>query len=409
MFKRDQQPRAVDRTTVPSYTMNSSSDGPSNDNAAMVPQESLDRLFISAPQLPPRLPGPPTFAPGITSTFQDHPHHQHQQQHSSSRRNNNHVHFRDARVVSLIEPGSSMTMEERNELWYPTADLDDFKVQARTLSRKLREPAIAAIMAEQQLQQQIQEQQQQLQQQEQLQQQLSPEKCSASFPPACTENRPIRRGEGSVSPPPPPLPIDSSECAAAGPPVVAEEGEGSCDGADPRGLEHRVCLNRQKNKYLAIRCTLKAQSRSRCPEFIARISSKCTSWAKELAVAEAHRDYCEAYCPQLLAGNPKILQNACPFSVPVRQIKRCHGGDDSQAEALLGGGQPNEACLQSFASPAQLASPLVAASSSPAAACSPPPKCLQDEMVAAEQQAEQQAVCFMERCVRQKRDGDVHC
>lgn len=361
----------------------------------------MDRLFISAPQDPPRLPGPPTFGSGNNgNSNNDHaiairPNNNNSSS-ASSRKKPKHVHFRDARVVSFIAPGSSMTMEERNELWYPTADLDGFKVQARTLSRKLREPALVAAAAA-----------------------AAEAAAMADSPqPPPPEGRLLLRRcrDGSVSPPPPPL----SDCVSSLPAMdddgsmveddgggnknngsAAGAGEGSCDG-DPRGLEHRVCLNRQRNKHLAIRCTLKAQSRSRCPEFIARISGKCTQWAKELAVAEADRDYCEAYCPQKLAGNPKVLQNESPFPVPVRPFKRCYGGEE-QAQEPPGG-------VEVLSLPATPQEELVAfppVASLPIE-CSPHPAAECNGAVPLEQQQQQQQFpCFMERCVRQKRDGEM--
>jgi len=65
-----------------------------------------------------------------------------------------------------------------------------------------------------------------------------------------------------------------------------------------RGLEHRVCRKRLRNKQLALRCVLKAQMRSSCPDFIANVSSKCTFWAKEIARDEGSRDFVAAYAQE---------------------------------------------------------------------------------------------------------------
>jgi hypothetical protein len=142
------------------------------------------------------------------------------------------VAFQEFCNVSFITPGSSMSQEERNDVWYHPTDLDDFKCQVRTLCRKLRD---------------------------------APESKESS-----------------------------------------------------RGLEHRVCLERQRNKHLAIRCILKAQRRSPCPEFVAMISRKCTAWAKEVALAEASRDFCEAYYPHLAAHVPKVGRSLS-FPVPLKK------------------------------------------------------------------------------------------
>ena len=238
-------------------------------------------------------------------------------------------------MVTYLSLGSKMSQEERNQIWYPTADLDDFRNEARTLCRKLRGPQ---------------------------EEPASPQASEA----------PERRGSLS---PPPVVPGDApSEAVAAVPGFgcasritdpetrcrtekVADcivntmagkgcseskiqecasrlvNGDEECeiDLTNTRGLEHRVCLTRQRNKHLAIRCTLKAQMRSKCPDFIARISGKCTQWAKDLARAEANRDYCEVYCPDLVQSIPKTV-NICPFPMSAfkkRSSAHCSGNSES--------------------------------------------------------------------------------
>jgi hypothetical protein len=88
-----------------------------------------------------------------------------------------------------------------------------------------------------------------------------------------------------------------------------------------RGLELRLCKNRQLNKSLAIWGTLKAQNRNNDPRFIAMISQKCTAVAKEMAIAEAVRDYCELYNPDAI---PLVLPGIeaialCPFPVKLKR------------------------------------------------------------------------------------------
>jgi hypothetical protein len=75
----------------------------------------------------------------------------------------------------------------------------------------------------------------------------------------------------------------------------SEEQQSTAQTSSSRGLEHRVCPKRQRNKQLALRCVLKAQMRSSCPDFLATISSKCTSWARQLAQNEGSSDFAEAY------------------------------------------------------------------------------------------------------------------
>ena len=73
-----------------------------------------------------------------------------------------------------------------------------------------------------------------------------------------------------------------------------------------RGLEHRICLIRQRKKQLALRCVLKAQSKSSCPLFLAAISLKCTEGAKRTALLEASKDFCEAYSTPFTSLEPSI-------------------------------------------------------------------------------------------------------
>lgn len=140
------------------------------------------------------------------------------------------VQFYEARVVGVVAPISSMSQQERDELWYTPCALDNFKTQVRSMCRKLRQCP----------------KQQQLQQEQQQQEEEKPSSPTTSN----------------------------------------------------RGLEQRVCPKRQRNKQLALRCVLKAQMRSSCPDFLATISSKCTSWARQLAENEGSRDYAEAYAAE---------------------------------------------------------------------------------------------------------------
>jgi hypothetical protein len=65
-----------------------------------------------------------------------------------------------------------------------------------------------------------------------------------------------------------------------------------------RGLEQRACLERQRRKYLAARCILRAQSKVESEEHLAVIAHKCTAWATVLAREEAARDVIRAYGPE---------------------------------------------------------------------------------------------------------------
>jgi len=88
-----------------------------------------------------------------------------------------------------------------------------------------------------------------------------------------------------------------------------------------RGLEQRICKNRQRNKALAIWGTLKAQQRNNDPEFIAMIARKCSLTATQLAYMEAARDYCEIYNPEAIASLSAEIESFASKSFPIR-LKR---------------------------------------------------------------------------------------
>lgn len=88
-----------------------------------------------------------------------------------------------------------------------------------------------------------------------------------------------------------------------------------------RGLEHRICKNRQRNKALAIWGTLKAQQRNNDPEFIAMIARKCSHSAAQLAYMEGARDYCEIYNPEEVSSLSAQIERFASQSFPIK-LKR---------------------------------------------------------------------------------------
>ena len=62
-----------------------------------------------------------------------------------------------------------------------------------------------------------------------------------------------------------------------------------------RGLESRMCRERQRRRFLANKCIVKAQSKLESPERLSALSIRCTRWAQQLAREEAIRDYQRAY------------------------------------------------------------------------------------------------------------------
>ena len=88
-----------------------------------------------------------------------------------------------------------------------------------------------------------------------------------------------------------------------------------------RGLEQRICKNRQRNKALAIWGTLKAQQRNNDPEFIAMIARKCSHSSTQLAYMEAARDYCEVYNPEEVVSLSAQIERFATQSFPIK-LKR---------------------------------------------------------------------------------------
>lgn len=145
------------------------------------------------------------------------------------------------------KPRSSLTQQERNELWYHPTELVGFKIEAREISRRIR-----------------------------------------------TNN-----------------PLDD-ECS--------------------RGLEHRISMDRQKNKYLAIRAILKAQDRH-SPQDLATIASRCTAWAKEVALLTGHSDYYRCYNPELAHLVPTTPTMSQPLHRK-RAVEVIVIDDDSEEEEV---------------------------------------------------------------------------
>lgn len=63
---------------------------------------------------------------------------------------------------------------------------------------------------------------------------------------------------------------------------------------ETRGTESRSCLERQRRKYLTMKCVVRGQH-GLDEERLAQLSLRCTKWAAELAVEEASRDFAHAY------------------------------------------------------------------------------------------------------------------
>ena len=64
-----------------------------------------------------------------------------------------------------------------------------------------------------------------------------------------------------------------------------------------RGLEQRISVERQKNKFLAKFVILKAQHRGRNSDEVAVLAQRCSTWATHVALLEGTKDYYSAYRP----------------------------------------------------------------------------------------------------------------
>ena len=87
-----------------------------------------------------------------------------------------------------------------------------------------------------------------------------------------------------------------------------------------RGLEHRISFERQQRKYLAIRAIIKAQSSH--PEHLPMIASRSSALAKEIALRVGHRDFYQAYQPELAHLVPITLPKTHPESSSTRKRER---------------------------------------------------------------------------------------
>ena len=93
-----------------------------------------------------------------------------------------------------------------------------------------------------------------------------------------------------------------------------------------RGLEHRISTERQKNKFLAMRAIIKAQQRYKTPEQLAVVASKCTAWAKEVALCTGYQDFYQAYNPSMA----HLVPSAPLLKFPLQSRKRLEPSSDDE-------------------------------------------------------------------------------
>ena len=99
-----------------------------------------------------------------------------------------------------------------------------------------------------------------------------------------------------------------------------------------RGLEHRISIERQKNKYITMRAILKAQQRYSKPEQLAHVAIKCTAWAKEVALVTGYQDFYQAYNPSLVHIVPFSITTKFPILSKKRSLEIITDSESSDNE-----------------------------------------------------------------------------
>ena len=87
-----------------------------------------------------------------------------------------------------------------------------------------------------------------------------------------------------------------------------------------RGLEN-CTMERQKHKYLTVRCTVNAHKQGLGAEHTANVSRRCSEWNEEVAFVQACHDYCTVYHPNMIAVIPPTV-NTPPPRFPFESKKR---------------------------------------------------------------------------------------
>ncbi|GKY99146.1 hypothetical protein MPSEU_000870100 [Mayamaea pseudoterrestris] len=113
------------------------------------------------------------------------------------------------------------------------------------------------------------------------------------------------------------------------------------ENATSRGLELRSCLERQRRKYMANKYILKASQTLLCATKLAKLCSKCTSWAKKLALEEGKRDYERVYETETMeresiehniTEQPTIAPFTTPLPVALRPVLKRAVSDETESE-----------------------------------------------------------------------------
>lgn len=86
-----------------------------------------------------------------------------------------------------------------------------------------------------------------------------------------------------------------------------------------RGLEY-CTVERQKHKFMSIRCTVSASSRRGLqPDQLASIAKRCTTWNQQNAFLQGCHDYCNVYNPAMASCIPKMTNTPPEFPIAMRK------------------------------------------------------------------------------------------
>jgi hypothetical protein len=97
-----------------------------------------------------------------------------------------------------------------------------------------------------------------------------------------------------------------------------------------RGLEH-CSIERQKHRFMSIRCTLSAHRRGMSEDQTAMVARKCTVWSGEIAFVQACHDFANVYQPAMRS----MIQNvtSSPPEFPFMMKKRTTSSSASASAA----------------------------------------------------------------------------
>jgi hypothetical protein len=92
--------------------------------------------------------------------------------------------------------------------------------------------------------------------------------------------------------------------------VLLLRDDGSCSGENDDDDDHRgiecCSYGRQRQRFLAIRCTLSAHRRGMGADETAKVSQRCTAWNAQVAFVQACHDYATVYQPNLSHMIPPV-------------------------------------------------------------------------------------------------------